>query len=171
MAVASAEADADAYTVEQVARGLTRGGVITGVDFGHGVVSGVGAIGNRPVYTATPAGHVATPAVFSGVFEAKADPVPEADPLVYTTRVHAPVGASTFAHGVVVPAVSSVVTPVPRTIIITSIIKIIKIIKGLAACGNEYGEVYEECVEYGDNYGNYEECQEYVNCVATSTLV
>merc|ERR1712071_494954 len=35
---------------------------------GHGVVSGVGAIGNRAVYAAAPAVHtVATPAVYSGV--------------------------------------------------------------------------------------------------------
>merc|ERR1711971_1350148 len=33
----------------------------------------------------------------------------EADPLLYTTGVHAPVVASTYAHGVVAPAVSSVV--------------------------------------------------------------
>merc|ERR1711872_721911 len=75
-----AEADADAYTVGQVAHGLTSGGVVTGVDYGHGVVSGVGAIGNRAVYAAAPAVHhvatpvvnhavhtVATPAVYSGV--------------------------------------------------------------------------------------------------------
>merc|ERR1711936_1016823 len=67
VAAARAEADADAYTVGQVAHGLTSGGVVTGVDYGHGVVSGVGAIGNRAVYAAAPAVHVATPAVYSGV--------------------------------------------------------------------------------------------------------
>merc|ERR1712080_718240 len=45
-----AEAGADPYTVGQVAHGLTNGGIITGVDHGHGVVSGVGAIGNRAVH-------------------------------------------------------------------------------------------------------------------------
>merc|ERR1711934_1309585 len=45
----NADADADAYTVGQVAHGLTNGGVITGVDYSNGVVSGYGAIGNRPV--------------------------------------------------------------------------------------------------------------------------
>merc|ERR1719414_2754938 len=115
VAAARAEADADAYTVGQVAHGLTNGGVVTGVDYGHGVVSGVGAIGNRAVYAAAPAVHVAapavhtvaTPAVYSGVYsagvysglyghyygkrEAEAEPEAEADPLVYTTGVHTPV--------------------------------------------------------------------------------
>merc|ERR1712088_1067013 len=87
VAAARAEADADAYTVGQVAHGLTSGGVVTGVDYGHGVVSGLGAVGNRAVYAAAPAVHhvaapvvrtvahvatpavhtVATPAVYSGV--------------------------------------------------------------------------------------------------------
>merc|ERR1712061_609082 len=67
-AAAKAEAEADAYTIGQVAHGLTNGGVVTGVDYGHGVVSGVGAIGNRAVYAAAPAvQHVATPAVYSHV--------------------------------------------------------------------------------------------------------
>merc|ERR1712079_716531 len=118
-------AEADAYTIGQVAHGLTNGGVVTGVDYGHGVVSGVGAIGNRAVYAAAPAvQHVATPAVYSGIHsgvysgihnafpsvyghyygkrEAEAEPEAEAeaDPLVYTTGVHTPVVASTYAHGV-----------------------------------------------------------------------
>merc|ERR1712110_1056149 len=135
-----AEAEADAYTIGQVAHGLTNGGVVTGVDYGHGVVSGVGAIGNRAVYAAAPAvQHVATPAVYSGIHsgvysgihnafpsvyghyygkrEAEAEPEAEAeaDPLVYTPGVHAPV-VSTYTHGVVAPAVSSVVSPVVRTV-------------------------------------------------------
>merc|ERR1712032_1026196 len=130
-------------TVGQVAHGLSSGGVVTGVDYGHGVVSGLGAVGNRAVYAAAPAVHhvaapvvrtvahvatpavhtVATPAVYSGVHsgvysglssvygnyygkrEAEAEPEAEADPLVYTTGVNAPVVASTYAHGVVAPAV------------------------------------------------------------------
>merc|ERR1712218_638892 len=141
-----AEAEADAYTIGQVAHGLTNGGVVTGVDYGHGLVSGVGAVGNRAVYAAAPAvHHVATPAVYSAVHhaapavysgvhagvysglnsvyghyygkrEAEAEPEAEADPLVYTTGVHAPV-VSTYSHGVVAaPAVSSVVSPVVRTV-------------------------------------------------------
>merc|ERR1712042_164412 len=39
----------DPYTIGQVATGWTNGGVITGVDYGNGVVSGLGAIGNRGV--------------------------------------------------------------------------------------------------------------------------
>merc|ERR1712042_177272 len=38
--------EADAYTIGQVAYGGARG-VITGVDYGYGAVSGYGAIGNR----------------------------------------------------------------------------------------------------------------------------
>merc|ERR1711890_207199 len=51
-----ADSDAEAYTPAQVAFGHTNGGVITGVDYGNGVVSGYGAIGNRAVaYAAAPA--------------------------------------------------------------------------------------------------------------------
>jgi len=45
----SADSEADAYTIAQVNGGLTNGGVVTGVDYGHGLVSGLGAIGNRAV--------------------------------------------------------------------------------------------------------------------------
>merc|ERR1712168_1285891 len=55
------EADADAYTLGQIAYGLPQAnayatghphnvGVITGVDYGYGRVSGYGAIGNRGIY-------------------------------------------------------------------------------------------------------------------------
>jgi len=53
LAVAAVHADSDPYTIGQVASGLTHGGVVTGVDYSNGVVSGVGAIGNRAY-----AGHV-----------------------------------------------------------------------------------------------------------------
>merc|ERR1712128_17043 len=53
VAAVQAEAEADAYTIGQVAAGLTNGGVVTGVDYSNGVVSGLGAIGNRAY-----AGHV-----------------------------------------------------------------------------------------------------------------
>merc|ERR1712126_572884 len=45
----NADAEAEAYTVGQVAAGFTNGGIVTGVDHGHGVVSGYGAIGNRAI--------------------------------------------------------------------------------------------------------------------------
>merc|ERR1712013_197600 len=53
LAGAAGTADSDPYTIGQVASGLTHGGVVTGVDYSNGVVSGVGAIGNRAY-----AGHV-----------------------------------------------------------------------------------------------------------------
>merc|ERR1711970_422166 len=53
LAAAAVIADSDPYTIGQVASGLTHGGVVTGVDYSNGVVSGVGAIGNRAY-----AGHV-----------------------------------------------------------------------------------------------------------------
>ena len=37
----------DPYTLGQVYHGHTYGGVITGVDYGHGLVTGYGALGNR----------------------------------------------------------------------------------------------------------------------------
>merc|ERR1712112_594712 len=44
-----ADSDSDAYTIGQVAHGAAYG-VVTGVDYGHGLVSGYGAIGNRGYY-------------------------------------------------------------------------------------------------------------------------
>merc|ERR1712081_52732 len=82
LAAAAVTADSDPYTIGQVASGLTHGGVVTGVDYSNGVVSGVGAIGNRAY-----AGHVgyagvghlgyanhvvAAPAAYSGVVPATA---------------------------------------------------------------------------------------------------
>merc|ERR1712215_600776 len=54
LSLAAVNADSNAYTIGQVATGHTYGGVVTGVDYGHGLVSGVGALGNRAVY----AGHL-----------------------------------------------------------------------------------------------------------------
>merc|ERR1711997_1284456 len=72
LAAAAVSGDSDPYTIGQVASGLTHGGVVTGVDYSNGVVSGVGAIGNRAC-----AGHlgfanhvVAAPAAYSGVVAA-----------------------------------------------------------------------------------------------------
>lgn len=58
LAAVYADSDADAYTIGQVASGLTNGGVVTGVDYGNGLVQGLGAIGNRAY-----AGHVGYPGV------------------------------------------------------------------------------------------------------------
>merc|ERR1712189_14455 len=64
LSLAAVKADSDPYTIGQVASGFTRGGVITGVDYSNGVVSGYGAIGNRGVayanhaYSAPVAAHV-----------------------------------------------------------------------------------------------------------------
>merc|ERR1712119_233808 len=80
LAAAAVSGDSDPYTIGRVASGLTHGGVVTGVDYSNGVVSGVGAIGNRAY-----AGHVgyvgvghlgyanhvvAAPAAYSGVVAA-----------------------------------------------------------------------------------------------------
>merc|ERR1712147_365392 len=74
-----ASASCDAYTVGQVAHGANYGGIVTGVDYGHDLVSGIGAIGNRAVYAYAPAVHsyAAVPAVHHGAYygkrEAEAD--------------------------------------------------------------------------------------------------
>merc|ERR1712174_24015 len=75
-----ASASCDAYTVGQVAHGATYGGIVTGVDYGHGVVSGVGAIGNRAVYAHAPAVHsyAAYPAVHHGAYYGKREAEAEA---------------------------------------------------------------------------------------------
>merc|ERR1712055_500760 len=113
----NAEAEADAYTIGQVAHGLTNGGVVTGVDYSNGVVSGYGAIGNRPishvagVYNAHPINTVAgvynthavhnvagvynahhvTPAVYSNVYSGLnhlyGKREAEAEPLLYTNSL------------------------------------------------------------------------------------
>merc|ERR1711976_452434 len=79
-----AGASCDAYTIGQVAHGHTYGGVVTGVDYGHGLVSGVGAIGNRAVYAHAPAVHsyAAVPALHHGAYYGKREA--EADAEAYT---------------------------------------------------------------------------------------
>merc|ERR1711874_631206 len=101
--------------------GFTHGGIITGVDYGHGVVSGVGAIGNRGVYGVHGvhtgyAGPYAANVYGHGVYgkrEAEADA--EADPYflngVYGTGIHGV--ATTYGHHGVVGAVHSVAAAVP----------------------------------------------------------
>ena len=54
--------EADPYTLAQVAAGQTAGGVITGVDYGHGLVSGLGALG-----TGRTLAYAAVPAAYNGV--------------------------------------------------------------------------------------------------------
>merc|ERR1711942_391407 len=74
LAAAAVTADSDPYTIGQVASGLTHGGVVTGVDYSNGVVSGVGAIGNRGYAGVGHLGYanhvVAAPAAYSGVVAA-----------------------------------------------------------------------------------------------------
>merc|ERR1712002_1053580 len=111
----NADAEAEAYTVGQVAAGLTNGGIVTGVDHGHGVVSGYGAIGNRAishvagvynalpvntVYNTVPVHNVAgvynTPAVYPNVYtglnhlygKREAEPEAEAEPFHHTGLGH-----------------------------------------------------------------------------------
>merc|ERR1711936_1130128 len=80
LSLAAVNADSDAYTIGQVATGHSYGGVVTGVDYGHGLVSGVGALGNRGVYAryaghlgyAAPYGHYGY-AGYYGKREAEAD--------------------------------------------------------------------------------------------------
>merc|ERR1712177_61206 len=102
----NADAEAEAYTVGQVAAGLTNGGIVTGVDHGNGVVSGYGAIGNRAishvagVYNAHPVNNVAgvynTHAVYPNVYtglnhlygKREAEPEAEAEPFHHTGLGH-----------------------------------------------------------------------------------
>merc|ERR1711962_762983 len=107
------DAEAEAYTVGQVAAGFANGGIVTGVDHGHGVVSGYGAIGNRAishvagvynahpvntVYNTAPVHNVAgvynTPAVYPNVYTGlnhlygKREAEPEAEPFHHTGLGH-----------------------------------------------------------------------------------
>merc|ERR1711997_1272869 len=94
-----ASASCDAYTLGQVHHGATYGGVVTGVDYGHGLVSGVGAIGNRAVYAYAPAVHsyAAVPAVHHGAYYGKR----EAEADAYATGRAHNVGVITgVSHGV-----------------------------------------------------------------------
>merc|ERR1712083_67704 len=50
LAVAFVNCDSDPYTIGQVAYGAGYGGVVTGIDYGHGLVAGYRAIGNRGFY-------------------------------------------------------------------------------------------------------------------------
>merc|ERR1711934_302965 len=95
----NADADADAYTVGQVAHGLTNGGVVTGVDYGHGVVSGYGAIGNRPVTHVAGVHPVNTVA---GVYSAH--------------PVNTVAGIYNTHHAVATPAVHTVATPAVHSV-------------------------------------------------------
>merc|ERR1711974_229107 len=65
----------DDYTLGQVAAGATAGGVITGVDYGHGLVSGVGALGVGRVAAVPAVTYAAVPhAVYYGKREADPEP-------------------------------------------------------------------------------------------------
>merc|ERR1712080_375005 len=105
LAVAHAKAEAEPYTIGQVAHGFTNGGIITGVSYGHGLVNGVGAYGHHYPYTNVYSGHN------YGKREAEAES--EAEPYVYNTGVYGHHGVvSTYGHSVV-PAVSTVAAAVP----------------------------------------------------------
>merc|ERR1712106_86337 len=58
LSLAAVQADSDAYTIGQVASGHTYGGVVTGVDYGNGLVQGLGAIGNRAYAGYAGVGHL-----------------------------------------------------------------------------------------------------------------
>merc|ERR1712128_96173 len=58
LAAVQADSNADAYTIGKVASGHTNGGVVTGVDYGHGLVQGLGAIGNRAYAGYAGVGHL-----------------------------------------------------------------------------------------------------------------
>merc|ERR1712046_300452 len=133
----------------------------TGVDYGHGLVSGVGAVGNRGVY----AGLNSVYGHYYGKREAEAEPEAEADPLVYTTGAHAPV-VSTYSHGVVAaPAVSSVVSPVVRTVaspvvsrVVSPVVRTVAPVVSHVATPAVYSGVYSGIHSgvYGHYYGKRE---------------
>merc|ERR1711955_73807 len=104
----NADAEAEAYTVGQVAAGLTNGGIVTGVDHGHGVVSGYGAIGNRAI------SHVA------GVYNAH--PV---NTVYNTVPVHNVAGVYNTAvptvHAGVYNTHHAIATPVVRRVGVSSV--------------------------------------------------
>merc|ERR1712183_1010779 len=86
------DAEADAYTFGQIAYGLPQAnayatghphnvGVITGVDYGHGRVSGYGAVGNRGYFGGYSAGHIGYSG-YSGHYYGKREA--EADSDAYT---------------------------------------------------------------------------------------
>merc|ERR1712156_969812 len=91
LSLAAVRADSDPYTIGQVASGLTRGGVITGVDYSNGVVSGYGAIGNRRVAYANHAYSAPVAASY-----AVSAPVAAHVPATYTTHAYATPTYSTY---------------------------------------------------------------------------
>merc|ERR1711963_1039340 len=98
---------------------------------------------------------------YYGKREAAAEPEAEADPLVYTTGVHAPV-VSTYSHGVVAaPAVSSVISPVVRTVaspvvsrVVSPVVRTVAPVVSHVATPAVYSGVYSGV--YGHYYGKRE---------------
>merc|ERR1712180_547709 len=141
----NADAEAEAYTVGQVAHGLTNGGIVTGVDHGHGVVSGYGAIGNRAishvagvynahpvnnVYNTVPVHNVAgvynTPAVYPNVYtglnhlygKREAEPEAEAQCVgVQCVQVHTGLGHVAGVYN----SYPAIATPVVRRVGVSSV--------------------------------------------------
>jgi len=65
--------EAEPYTLEQVAHGKTAGGVVTGIDYGHGTgglrpATAVQYTHVPAVYSHVPAVHAAVPAVYSTAY-------------------------------------------------------------------------------------------------------
>merc|ERR1712080_457242 len=80
----SCEPDAEPYTLGQVAAGATAGGVITGMDYGHGLVSGVGALGTGRVATVAAAVPVVRTAAVTHTLPYTVYGKRDADPEPYT---------------------------------------------------------------------------------------
>merc|ERR1711934_917624 len=106
-AAINAEAEADAYTIGQLAYDLTNSGVITGVDYNNGVVSGYGAIGHHPITHVAGVHPINTVAGVYNVHHTVATPAKtepeaeaEADPLLYTNNLvhHSGVGHATGVY-------------------------------------------------------------------------
>merc|ERR1711890_76619 len=109
----SCEPDAEPYTLGQVAAGATAGGVITGVDYGHGLVSGVGAVGTGRV--ATVAAAVPAVPVVRTLHPVNTVPVVSTAAVTHTLPYHVygkreadPALLPTYGH--VLPYTHSVVT-------------------------------------------------------------
>merc|ERR1712059_43893 len=108
-------AEADPYTLGQVAAGATNGGVVTGVDYGHGVVAGVGAVGTGQVAAHVPLTYTTgVPAVgypgVAGVYGAVSPYAVhtigkrEAEPYTLAQVAHGLTNGGVVANAHVVPA-------------------------------------------------------------------
>merc|ERR1739844_559188 len=113
---------------------------------------------------------------------AEAEPEAEADPLLYTTGVHAPVVASTYAHGVVAPVstyahgvvspvVRTAVSPVVRTIatpVVRTHVSTPAVYSGVYS-GHYNGKREAEPYTYGQVYGGLPLANAYAHNVGYTT--